>query len=93
MDPPVPMPNTEVKHLSADDSTLCKNRTLPASFYNNKKQQQYVERIYLLNLFYMRNHVTIQSLKRPIPGGLAQLGEHLPYKQRVGGSSPSSSTI
>ena len=25
--------------------------------------------------------------------GLAQLGEHLPYKQRVGGSSPSSSTI
>ena len=27
------------------------------------------------------------------PGGLAQLGEHLPYKQRVGGSSPSSSTI
>ena len=32
---------------------------------------------------------------RPKPpfGGLAQLGEHLPYKQRVGGSSPSSSTI
>ena len=26
-------------------------------------------------------------------GGLAQLGEHLPYKQRVGGSNPSSSTI
>ena len=26
-------------------------------------------------------------------GGLAQLGEHLPYKQRVGGSSPSSPTI
>jgi hypothetical protein len=26
-------------------------------------------------------------------GGLAQLGEHLPYKQRVGGSIPSSSTI
>jgi hypothetical protein len=28
-----------------------------------------------------------------IYGGLAQLGEHLPYKQRVGGSIPSSSTI
>ena len=28
-----------------------------------------------------------------ILGGLAQLGEHLPYKQRVGGSSPSSSTM
>ena len=26
-------------------------------------------------------------------GELAQLGEHLPYKQRVGGSSPSFSTI
>ena len=26
-------------------------------------------------------------------GDLAQLGERLPYKQRVGGSSPSSSTI
>ena len=27
-----------------------------------------------------------------IHGVLAQLGEHLPYKQRVGGSSPSNST-
>ena len=26
-------------------------------------------------------------------GGLAQLGEHLPYKQEVGGSSPSTPTI
>ena len=26
-------------------------------------------------------------------GGLAQLGERLPYKQRVGGSSPSASTM
>ena len=35
-----------------------------------------------------------ESRKLPgLYGGLAQLGEHLPYKQRVGGSSPSSSTI
>ena len=27
------------------------------------------------------------------PGGLAQLGEHLPYKQGVAGSIPASSTI
>ena len=27
------------------------------------------------------------------PGELAQLGEHLPYKQRVGGSSPSHATM
>ena len=34
---------------------------------------------------------------RTLPGNyfgeLAQLGEHLPYKQRVGGSNPSFSTI
>ncbi len=29
----------------------------------------------------------------PTHGGLAQLGEHLPYKQGVAGSSPASSTI
>ena len=36
-----------------------------------------------------------RSLPAPfyIHGGLAQPGEHLPYKQRVGGSIPSSSTI
>ncbi len=28
-----------------------------------------------------------------VDGGLAQLGERLPYKQRVGGSSPSASTM
>ncbi len=31
--------------------------------------------------------------EHPKDGGLAQLGEHLPYKQRVGGSIPSASTI
>ena len=62
MDTPVPIPNTEVKHLSADGSTMCKSRTLPGpSFF--------------------------------LYGGLAQLGEHLPYKQRVSGSSPLTSTI
>ena len=30
---------------------------------------------------------------RSICGSLAQLGEHLPYKQRVSGSSPLTSTI
>ena len=53
------------------------NRTLPTPFYN------------LLNLFDKLKKYDIISTN----GGLAQLGEHLPYKQRVGGSSPSSSTI
>ena len=41
-------------------------------------------------------HACIQGFESPTghyTGGLAQLGEHLPYKQRVGGSIPSSSTI
>ena len=38
-------------------------------------------------------HVQNTCICNTICGGLAQLGEHLPYKQRVGGSSPSSSTI
>ena len=44
--------------------------------------------------------IVIRSENRTLPGktfkyygGLAQLGEHLPYKQGVGGSIPSSSTI
>ena len=53
MDPPVPMPNTEVKHLSADDSTMCKNKTLPASLYNNKNNNNTLNVIYHLILFYI----------------------------------------
>jgi hypothetical protein len=37
--------------------------------------------------------VRVGHCQADIFGGLAQLGEHLPYKQRVGGSIPSSSTI
>lgn len=36
---------------------------------------------------------TAQKKKFKKRGGLAQLGERLPYKQRVGGSSPSASTM
>ena len=61
---PVPIPNTAVKHFSADNSGS------PAKI--GRCQALIVH----LNL-----------------GGLAQLGEHLPYKQRVGGSIPSSSTM
>ena len=59
---PVPIPNTEVKLLSADGSW------------------DFVP-------------VRVGRCQAVLYGGLAQLGEHLPYKQRVGGSIPSSSTI
>ena len=39
VDTPVPIPNTEVKHFSAEDSTMCENRSLPGKscifFYKN----------------------------------------------------------
>ena len=56
-DPPVPIPNTVVKLLSAEDS-----EGFP--FVKAGRCRSYIS------------------------GGLAQLGEHLPYKQGVTGSSP-----
>ena len=63
---PVPMPNTEVKLLSADGSE---------GFPFVRVGRCHADSIFLSY------------------GGLAQLGEHLPYKQRVGGSIPSTSTM
>ena len=65
METPVPIPNTEVKHLYADGSKF--------------------------NLARVGSCQAFSLIKNN--GGLAQLGEHLPYKQRVSGSSPLSSTI
>ena len=56
-DPPVPIPNTVVKLLCAEDS-----EGFP--FVKAGRCRSYIS------------------------GGLAQLGEHLPYKQGVTGSSP-----
>ncbi len=49
-------------------------------------------------MYYVSNCFAVSNVVRVSPtghiyGGLAQLGEHLPYKQRVGGSIPSASTI
>ena len=43
----------------------------------------------------MLYYVSTQGVtnKTKTNGGLAQLGEHLPYKQRVSGSSPLTSTM
>ena len=56
-DPPVPIPNTDVKLLSAEDSE-------GFAFVKAGRCRSY------------------------FIGELAQLGEHLPYKQGVTGSSP-----
>jgi hypothetical protein len=48
----------------------------------------------LIKVLIKRQNMTIGSATTFfMTGGLAQLGEHLPYKQRVGGSIPSSSTM
>lgn len=36
--------------------------------------------------------IEVQSLSRPLNGGVAQLGEHLPCTQTVAGSIPAAST-
>ena len=56
-----------------------KSRTSPSLFF-----------LFKLKLLFTNQSYNDKVL---IAGGLAQLGEHLPYKQRVGGSSPSFSTI
>ena len=61
-DPPVPIPNTVVKLLCAEDS-----EGFP--FVKAGRCRSYIS------------------------GGLAQLGEHLPYKQGVTGSSPVTSIL
>ena len=76
--PPVPIPNTEVKPCSAEDTlleTARENRSRPTSFPLRKRGER-------------------KSLRtRTLHGGVAQLGEHLPCKQGVMGSNPIISTI
>ena len=98
---PVPIPNTEVKLFSADGSWGS-----PPVRVGRCQASPYFGAILLFSfacgpLVKRLRHRPFTAVTRVrIPygspfycGGLAQLGEHLPYKQRVGGSSPSSSTI
>ena len=70
--------------------------------YNNQrrrtkaryKQMEYAAVAHLVERHLAKVEVASSSLVgRSICGSLAQLGEHLPYKQRVSGSSPLTSTI
>ena len=85
MDTPVPIPNTEVKHFRAENSWryACKHRSLP-SFLSIFLKRFLKKVLTFLKMWY--NNTWLR-------GGLAQLGEHLPYKQGVAGSSPAVSTI
>ena len=49
---------------------------------------------FFIFIFFLDVFIVVCYYKRALEiGGLAQLGEHLPYKQRVSGSSPLTSTI
>ena len=72
------------------------------SEYNNQrrrttdrqKQMECAAVAHLVERHLAKVEVASSSLVgRSICGSLAQLGEHLPYKQRVSGSSPLTSTI
>ena len=54
-------------------------------FFENPKKMLDKSSAVWYNIQVVRRHITV--------GGLAQLGEHLPYKQRVIGSSPIVPTI
>ena len=75
--PPVPIPNTEVKLCSGEDTlreTVRENSSMPTRL--RKRKLPRVEKIGKPNKI----------------GGVAQLGEHLPCKQGVMGSNPIIST-
>ena len=91
---PVPIPNTEVKLFSANGSWdfvpvrvgRCQAMNKTPFYALVKESRGFLFGSFVKNLY---THLMLCM----IFGGLAQLGEHLPYKQGVGGSIPSSSTI
>ena len=81
--PPVPIPNTEVKLCSADNTLLAtarEDRSEPTPAERSSKELLEVGK---------RKNGGAKPLKY---GGVAQLGEHLPCKQGVMGSNPIIST-
>ena len=81
--PPVPIPNTEVK-LCSGENTLRETAREDSSVLTSIKE---AERLPLLKL---KNGE--ENYKPLLNGGVAQLGEHLPCKQGVMGSNPIIST-
>ena len=80
--PPVPIPNTEVKLCSGENTlreTVREDSSMPTSLAGRK--------IKLPSLTEETEKTTIHFY-----GGVAQLGEHLPCKQGVMGSNPIIST-
>ena len=98
--PPVPIPNTEVKLCSGEDTlwettrenssmlTQAKEWSNPLPKLENKVEKANPKE----KQEEKRNQFTFHSYLFPQNGGVAQLGEHLPCKQGVMGSNPIIST-
>ena len=81
--PPVPIPNTEVKLCSGEDTLREAVRENSSMLTQRKGRMQILPRIWKKG----------RDSKQTQYGGVAQLGEHLPCKQGVMGSNPIISTI
>ena len=79
--PPVPIPNTEVK-LCSGDNTLRETVREDSSMPTLRKERK--RKIFL--------SYPEEEKSKTLYGGVAQLGEHLPCKQGVKGSIPFIST-
>ena len=77
--PPVPIPNTEVKLCSGENTWLEAARE-NSSMPTQDRERETVPRSWK------------KEKAKPNYGGVAQLGEHLPCKQGVMGSNPIIST-
>ena len=80
--PPVPIPNTEVK-LCSGENTLRETVREDSSMLTQRKGQTLKPAL---------NSEKMEKSKTQLNGGVAQLGEHLPCKQGVMGSKPIIST-
>ena len=80
--PPVPIPNTEVKLCSGENTlreTVREDSSVLTQSWSGEIHSMIEEKVKKLRTIYN--------------GGVAQLGEHLPCKQGVMGSNPIISTI
>ena len=82
--PPVPIPNTEVK-LCSGENTLLEAAREDSSMPTQRREQR--------NLLSALKKDGDKQKPKLIFGGVAQLGEHLPCKQGVMGSNPIISTM
>ena len=93
--PPVPIPNTEVKLCSGEDTLRETVRENSSMLTQRREQRNLLSALKKGEKLEVIEKIPIHSSLLPLTslnGGVAQLGEHLPCKQGVMGSNPIIST-